>query len=327
MVKPFYTLVDWMLGLVSLAMTLLIVLTIFGLLQGYVSGINSYDYLVKILGFEQDINQFIKANIPTQLVGRDASRIITIIIAFVLGDVTRNLQIKWSLRMQRHAITEELMRLQNGYRTSKNDAKVSLINSKIEAIKFSKARDRQTLLSDFVAIKRELEKGGRELAFLAVDVVNSAGMKEGEDPSNVEHDFAEYRKLIESKINANHVIKCTWTGDGIMACFNSIDDAVRAAQDILRALPYFNGEVKTLKTDFSVRCGINSGFLYFDESVPLEKMSDRVIDIAAHMQKSATPNTIFIAKQIVTPVPNDGEFEPNKRLVDGLEVWEWTKKK
>ena len=228
--------------------------------------------------------------------------------------------------MQRQAMTEELIRLQSGYRASKNEGKVSLINSKIAAIKSSKARDRQSLLRDFVAIKRELEKSGRDLAFLAVDVVNPAGITAGEDQSHIEHDFTEYRALITSKLKAHGLIKFSWTDNAIMACFNTIDDAVRAAQDILRALVFFNKEVKTIKADFAVRCGINSGFMYFDEALPLEQMNDRVIDIAAHMQKSAAPNTIYIAKQIVSPVTNEAEFEPNKRVVDGLEVWEWTKK-
>ena len=327
MLKPFHTLIDWFLGLFSLAMTILIIVTILGLLKGYIASIGSYAYLVKLLNFENEINLFVKANIPTSIGGKDASRIITIIVAFVLGDIARNLQIKWGLRMQRLAITEELLHLQTRYRASKNHDKVSLINTKIEAIKSSKARDRQALLRDFVAIKRELEKSGRDLAFLAVDVVDSTAMKRGEDQSNIEHDYTEYRDMIESKIKAHGVIKFTWTGDALMSCFNTIEDAVRAAQDILRTLPFFNREIKTLKNDFSVRCGINSGFLYFNDAMPLEQMSDRVIDIAAHMQKSAAPNTIYIAKQIVAPVSNEQEFEPNKRIVDGLDVWEWTKKK
>jgi hypothetical protein len=46
--------------------------------------------------------------------------------------------------------------------------------------------------------------------------------------------------------------------------------------------------VKLIKTDFSVRCGVNAGFVYFDETTPLE--ADRVIDVAGHMQKYADPS-------------------------------------
>ena len=56
-----------------------------------------------------------------------------------------------------------------------------------------------------------------------------------------------------------------------------------------------NRTVKSMRRDFVVRCGVNSGFVYFDESMPLEEVSDRVIDIAGHMQKHAKPNTVCVA--------------------------------
>ena len=111
-----------------------------------------------------------------------------------------------------------------------------------------------------------------------------------------------------------------------MACFNNINDAVQAAQSIINGLDYFNKNVKAMRHDFKVRCGINSGFVYYDDSVPLEHYSDRTIDIAGHMQKYASPNTIFIAKQIIKPVKRNLEFVPTERVVDGLEVCEWAPK-
>jgi len=108
-----------------------------------------------------------------------------------------------------------------------------------------------------------------------------------------------------------------------MACFPSVNDAVQAGKDIIRELGLFNRTVKLIKTDFSVRCGVNAGFVYFDETTPLETMADRVIDVAGHMQKYADPNTVAVAQNIVEPLNDRAGFAPAKRVVDGYEVYTW----
>jgi len=102
-------------------------------------------------------------------------------------------------------------------------------------------------------------------------------------------------------------------------------NAVQAAQDILKELEYFNAHVKTMKKEFKIRCGVNAGFVYYDDTIPLEHFSDRTIDIAGHMQKHAPPNSILIAKHILEPVKSHQDFAATKNLVDGLEVCEWNK--
>ncbi len=117
---------------------------------------------------------------------------------------------------------------------------------------------RQDLLKDFAQLKKELGKIGRHLALLAIDVADSTGMKSGEDPTLVEHDFLAHQDLV-------------------------------------------------------------------DESIPLEKSSDRVIDAAGHLQKYATPNTIWISEEALEVVANRRGFGPAPRTVDGLDVCEWSK--
>ena len=102
-----------------------------------------------------------------------------------------------------------------------------------------------------------------------------------------------------------------------------IDWAMQAGKDIIRELGLFNRTVKLIKTDFSVRCGVNAGFVYFDETTPLETMADRVIDVAGHMQKYADPNTVAVAQNIVEPLNDRAGFAPAKRVVDGYEVNTW----
>ncbi len=76
-----------------------------------------------------------------------------------------------------------------------------------------------------------------------------------------------------------------------------------------------------------IRCGINTGRLFFDDSLPLEQITDRVIDIASHMQKHAEPNTIYIAKQVIKPMDYIKGFVKTSVDIDGLNVYRWDDKK
>jgi len=197
------------------------------------------------------------------------------------------------------------------------------LEAKIQTLQTGKKIDRQELLKVFAETKRKLDTLGRDLSFLSVDIVSSTAMKQSEEPAAVQHDFDEYRRLVERVLLSRKAIKSTWTPDGMMACFSDIDDAVQAGQDVIHVLAEFNRSVKLIRADFSVRCGVNSGFVYFDESTPLEAMCDRAIDIAGHMQKYAEPNTVAIARTIIEPLRDVDGFAPTQRVVDGYEVYSW----
>ncbi|HDH50663.1 MAG TPA: hypothetical protein ENH04_04575 [Nitrospirae bacterium] len=126
-------------------------------------------------------------------------------------------------------------------------------------------------------------------------------------------------------MKANGALKSAWTPDGVMICFASVEGAVRTAQKVITGLEAFNRDVKSMRLDFRVRCGINSGHVYFDESIPLEEISDRVIDIAGHMQKYAPPNNIYISKPAFEPMQDSEGFVPASKIVDGCEVYVWEK--
>lgn len=72
-----------------------------------------------------------------------------------------------------------------------------------------------------------------------------------------------------------------------------------------------------------VRCGVNAGYVHFDDATPLEAMSERVIDIAGHMQKIAEPNTVAVARKVIEPLRNPAGFAPTDRVVDGYQVASW----
>lgn len=184
-------------------------------------------------------------------------------------------------------------------------------------------KTREELLELMAQAKRQLEKQKKSLSFLAIDVVDSTGMKIGEDPAIAARDFKHYRKLVEKAIADNNGLKAAWTPDGVMICFPSAEAAVGAAKQVIGDLKEFNAHVKAMRRDFRVRCGINTGSVLFDDTVPMEEMADRSIDIAGHMQKYAEADTIFIGKHCIEEMRSASDFHPVQKQVDGCDVYAW----
>jgi class 3 adenylate cyclase len=188
-----------------------------------------------------------------------------------------------------------------------------------------RSMNRTRLLEIMAETKGRLEAMQRDLAFLSIDVVGSTTMKVGEDRMKIEVDFREYKKFIDKAISKNGALTAAWTPDGVMICFPTIDFAVGTAKSVITGLQRFNKKVKTIRTNFRVRCGVNSGRVYYDPSIPMEEMSDHVIDVAGHMQKYTAPDTVALSKSamdLLAPQTREG-FRPAGKKVDELEVCQW----
>ena len=249
------------------------------MVQPYIANIESYHYLHRVIQWDYSIDKYVRATIPTVIAGYQLSGVITLIAILILISMTRSFSEKLRFISQRQAMLKELKIMQKTHQSQDQKDKIAAIESKLEQPNFYSGKKHQELLKEFSSIKKELEKIGRDLAFLSIDVVDSSGIKQDEDPSIVQIDFIEYRNYVEAKFKDHGLIKAAWTPDGVMGCFNTIEDAVQTAQDILNGLEYFNRNVKSIKKEFVIRCGINSGRVYYDDSIPLEQFSDRVIEL------------------------------------------------
>ena len=198
------------------------------------------------------------------------------------------------------------------------------LDNKFAALKTTKKTDRKQMLAEFARLKNELNQMGQQLAFLAIDVVDSTGMKRDEDKHIAAYDFDRYNEYAMSCLKENGVVKFATTPDGIMSCFRTVDSAVNAAVSLLNRLEHFNAHEKQLKQNFQIRCGINAGFVYIDDQIPLEQVTDRVIDIAGHMQKQAKPNGINIAATAIEPLKNRSGFNETSYIIDEQKVYEWS---
>jgi class 3 adenylate cyclase len=183
---------------------------------------------------------------------------------------------------------------------------------------------RLAMLREYAEAKKILFQEKRKLAFLSIDVVGSTKMKLGEDKLVIEHAFAEYKKFVERILKANNIWKVAWTPDGIMCAFFTTPDAVRAAQEVLEGLGWFNDGVHQLKMPFNVRCGINAGEVVFPEDKNMEEISDEVIDVAGHMQKYAAHGALWLSRTTMMELGDQSGWRSiADQKVDGHEVFEW----
>lgn len=318
----FISVITRIMGGVMIGIVLLFLIT---LIVPYMEGAANHSYIRSMLGLEQAISSFVKDNVPTRIAGRDLTRWVIIIVAFMMSSWFNTVSSRAHDRSEYHRYKNNVTAMREQMNLSDNAIILSPLNKKLEQLKTARKEDREQLLKEFAETKKKLDQMGRDLAFLAIDVVDSTGMKQGEERAIVEHDFKEYKRFVERALTTYGCLKSVWTPDGVMSCFTTVDAAVQAAREVINGLDKFNRETKSMRSNFAVRCGVNSGFVYFDESVPLEEVSDRVIDIAGHMQKHAMPNSVCVAKPTIEPLNERGGFEPSGRSVDGYEVYEWKK--
>jgi class 3 adenylate cyclase len=311
--------------ILSIVAILIMLLSLFALGAQYLEDAESYSYVKAALGLESGLRGFVRDIIPTKIAGKDMSKWFIIVGMFLLSGALSRLSDRTKDKSEYYKFKLNVDQWRDKMHLSDSAVVLTPLNQKLEEIKNAKKKDREQLIKEFIETKKKLDEMGRDLAFLAIDVVDSTGMKQNEEQAMVEHDFREYKRFVERCLTAHGCLKSTWTPDGVMSCFNSVDAAVRAAREIITGLDDFNRNVKTMQREFVIRCGVNSGFVYFDESIPLEEISDRVIDIAGHMQKNAQPNSVSVAKPAIEPLNDRVGFEPSGRIVDGYEVYEWKK--
>jgi class 3 adenylate cyclase len=282
--------------------------------------------LVKLNNFTNQVNYYtsapIKAFIPTHFSGHDETLPILLVFYIIGIYLCSFLLRKLKKNLQQAKLNYQHWRREMSKKVSKSH--MSELDQKYEQLtsETTKPKDRKQLLREFVLLKKHLDTMGQDCAFLSIDVVNSTGMKAGEDKHISIHDFTMYNEIAIACLHEFGVIKYATTPDGIMSCFRTVDDAVNAALSLLDKLKIFNKDERQMKTEFQIRCGINSGFVYI-EGLPLEQVTDHVIDIAGHMQKNAKPNCINIAGSAIEPLKTRGGFIETTDIIDDKRVYTW----
>lgn len=315
----------WLMRAVSLGILILIAVFLIAVIVPHMKDASSYAWVKQVKNVEKIGVVFLKTYVPTKIAGREWATGIIIVLLVILWRLSSGLAYYFFDWARVKSIRLEDEAPQPGLQPDQGGAAPEAAGNEIEKRKPVDRKSRAELIKVMATAKKKLDSLGRDLAFLSIDIAGSTEMKVDEDKSLVEYDFMEFKKFVESKMIAQGALKAAWTPDGVMICFPSIDAAVRTAQEVIGGLDAFNRNVKTIKKEFQVRCGINAGRVYFDETTPMEEMSDRVIDVAGHMQKCALPGTIAIAKPAIEPMQNREGFKPTGKVIDGYDVYHWEK--
>jgi len=185
-------------------------------------------------------------------------------------------------------------------------------------------QEREELLRRYRDIQKALKSSKRKkCAFLAVDVVGSTKMKVGEKETDIAATFQAYEEMLKKTFDKFGAWKQAWTPDGVMVCFLEPQLAVGAGQSILMSLPKFNESENKLRTAFSVRCGLHFGEVTIFDDSKLEKVADHVIDVAGHLQKLGSPDTLALSADVYGLLTDKDGFHPTQQMVDGYEVYSW----
>jgi len=133
----------------------------------------------------------------------------------------------------------------------------------------------------------------RLAAILAADVAGYSRLMGAEEEGTRERLKAHFRQLIEPKIQEHRGRVVKNTGDGMLAEFPSVVDAVRCAAEVQRAMIDRNADIPEDKR-ISFRMGINLG----DVIVEPEDIFGDGVNIAARLEALAEPGGICISRVV-----------------------------
>lgn len=289
----------------------------------YFEGSGSYPWVSRVVAADAAVIERVRSIVPTQIGSLDLAR--TFLALAVLAGAAA---IDFGANSLASATSKSGSRRRLGWRQRyagwrQRKARPSTPRAVRAQTRAEEKKSREELVELMVKAKRELDAMTKDVAFLALDVVESTNMKLGEDKAFIEHDFREFKKMVDAATAGEKALKSAWTPDGAMICFDSVERAVRGAQAMLRQLPAFNANTRMMQTPFKVRCGVNAGRVQYDEATPMEEMSDNAIDVAGHMQKYAHPDTIFVATDLIEKSRVKTGFTRTDTEVDGYAVSVW----
>lgn len=181
------------------------------------------------------------------------------------------------------------------------------------------ALDEASILAELLQIRSRLAAVAVEVFVIAVDAAGSTKMKAGGDPLTVEYAFSSYQAWLGRQVSARSGRVEVVAGDGLIAAFGTAREAYDCALAIQADLARFNRESNRLTMPFRLRIAIHSGDVVADLN---QIQFSHVIDVAAHVEKSAPINGIALTAAVVERLggPGSDEFQPIGP-VEGFEVF------
>jgi TolB-like protein/class 3 adenylate cyclase len=143
-------------------------------------------------------------------------------------------------------------------------------------------------------------------AILAADVVGYSALMEADEAGTFDRLRAGRKELFEPEINKHHGRIFKLMGDGLLAEFGSVVDAVECAVTLQRGMAERNASVLESKR-IEIRIGINLG----EVIVEGEDRYGEGVNVAARLQQLAEPGGICVSEKV--------SKEVEKKLAFGFE--------
>jgi adenylate cyclase len=165
----------------------------------------------------------------------------------------------------------------------------------------------------------------RLAAILAADVVGYSRLMGADEPGTFERIRAHRKELFEPEIARHHGRIFKLMGDGLLAEFGSVVDAVSCAVELQRSMLKRNSGVSD-EQRIDVRIGINLGDVIVEEG---DRHGD-TINLAARLEQLARPNGICISDKVRIEIIGkvDIQFENGgeqrlKNIAQATTVFHW----
>jgi adenylate cyclase len=143
-------------------------------------------------------------------------------------------------------------------------------------------------------------------AILAADVAGYSALMEADEAGTYDRVRAGRKELFEPEINTHHGRIFKLMGDGLLAEFGSVVDAVECAVSLQRGMAERNASVPQANR-FEIRIGINFG----EVIVEGEDRYGEGVNVAARLQELADPGGICVSGKV--------SKEVEKKLAFGFE--------
>jgi len=176
-------------------------------------------------------------------------------------------------------------------------------------------------LDQYASLHKEMMRNMKTRTFLAVDVAGSTKIKKGEDPFIVQYTFKAYQDFIAAIVENHRGAIHSTSGDGAMACFTDVSDALDASSQILSDLGSFNLKQSDLKRDFVLRIGIHTGQIIIKTDGHINEMFSESLDIAGHIQKGADKNNATISEAALDALGDTSGFKSIDKKIDGNSLY------
>ena len=144
----------------------------------------------------------------------------------------------------------------------------------------------------------------RKLAvILAADVVGYAALMEADEAGTFDRIRTGRKELFEPEINKHHGRIFKLMGDGLLAEFGSVVDAVECSVVLQQAMAQRNGQLADDRR-IDVRIGINLG----DVMIEGDDLIGDGVNVAARLQGLAEPGGIYISGNVYDQIKNKLPF-------------------